>query len=153
MLACRENLSKSGGAMYDCSRGSSSGSARRNAGRSTSGRHPAWRVLLAGTFAILVACGSDDSADETGAGGADSVAACASSAAACSASADAGRPLPGEGLEPTPDFDITNPQRDVPSRQELVDGVATLNGAGGSAASNTSDAGTGDAGTDAGGAL
>jgi len=119
--------------MHDCSRGSS----RRNVGRDA-GWDSRWIFLLAGT--VLVACGSDDSAPQTGAGG--------SNGQPVASSADAGRPLPGEGFEPTPDFDITNPQREVPSRQQLVDGISTLYanaGAGGGAAS-TADAGARDAG-------
>jgi hypothetical protein len=74
-------------------------------------------------FAVLVACGSDDSAPRTstGGGGGQNV----------TGSADAGRALPGEGFEATPDFDITNPQKPVPARDELVESVANLNGTGG----------------------
>jgi hypothetical protein len=63
-------------------------------------------------------------------------------------SADAGRALPGEGFEATPDFDITDPQKPVPPRDELVAGAANLNGTGGysSGGPRSSDAGTGDAG-------
>lgn len=142
MLACRENLSKSGGVMHDCSRGSSFRSIRRNAGHDI-GHRAGWGFLLAGTVGVLLACGSDDSAPQTGAGG--------SRGQPVASSADAGRPLPGEGLEPTPDFDITNPQREVPSRQQLVDGISTLYGSGGSGGTpSASDAGAGDAGNDAG---
>ena len=138
MLACRENLSNSGPVMYDCLRGSS----RRGVGRCAG-----WVFLLAGTFGVLVACGSDDSAPQTGAGGSDGQ--------TVTGSTDAGRPLPGEGFEPTPDFDITSPQRPVPPREQLIEGVATLNGTGGSSggAANSPDAGAGDAGADAGGVL
>jgi hypothetical protein len=99
---------------------------------------------LAGTVSVLVGCGSDDSAPQTGSGG--------SRGQPVASSADAGRALPGEGLEPTPDFDITNPQREVPSREQLVDGISTLYGNGGAAGGTPSatDAGAGDAGSDAG---
>jgi len=90
-------------------------------------------------FGVLIACGSADSAPQTrngGSGGGQSV-----------TGADAERALPGEGFEATPDFDITDPQKPVPARDELVDRVANLNGTGGSAGgSRTTDAGTGDAG-------
>src|SRR4051812_15535876 len=115
--------------MHDCSRGSPCRSVRRNAGRNAG-----WGFLLAGTVGVLVSCGSDDSA-QTGAGG--------STGQPVASSADAGRPLPGEGFEPTPDFDITNPQREVPSRQDLVAGISTLYG---NAGAGGSPAGAPDAG-------
>jgi hypothetical protein len=91
-------------------------------------------------FGILVACGSDDSAPRTsaGSGGGQNV----------TGSADAGRILPGEGFEATPDFDIRDPQKPVPPRDELVEGIANLNGTGGysNGGPRTTDAGVGDAG-------
>jgi len=131
-LACGENLSKSGAVMHDRLQGS----LFQSAGRSTG-----WGFLLAGMFGVLVACSSDDSAPQTGSGG---------QAQNVTGAADAGRPLPGEGFEATPDFDITNPQRPVPPREQLVAGAANLNGTGGSSgrSSRTPDAGaaTNDAG-------
>jgi hypothetical protein len=64
--------------------------------------------------------------------------------------ADAGNPLRGEGFEPTPTFDITNPDREPPSRDELIEGVLNL-GVGGSSGNtrSPSDAGSPDAGGDA----
>jgi hypothetical protein len=61
--------------------------------------------------------------------------------------ADAGG-LRGEGFEPTPTFDITNPQRPVPPRSRLVEGINNLNGTGGSGGSSPGDAGSTDAGSD-----
>jgi hypothetical protein len=91
-------------------------------------------------FGVLVACGSDDSspASSAGSGGGQNV----------TGSADAGRQLPGEGFEATPDFDITDPQKPVPPRDELVESVANLNGTGGdsSGGPRTTDAGPSDAG-------
>jgi hypothetical protein len=118
--------------MYDSSRGSSF----------CAGRSAGWEFLLAGTFGILVACGSDESAPQTGVGGSREI----------TASADAGRLLPGEGFEPTPAFDITNPQRPVPPREQLVEGVANLNGGGSGGGSSAPDGGAdADAGADASG--
>jgi hypothetical protein len=91
-------------------------------------------------FGVLVACGSDDSAPQTSAGGSNG-------GQSVTGAADAGRQLPGEGFEATPDFDITDPQKPVPARDELVDGVASLNGTGGSSSGpRTTDAGADDAG-------
>lgn len=137
MLACGQNLSKSGLAMYESLRGSPlCGVSRTQAGRSVGGG-----FLLAGTFVILCACGSNNGGPQTGVGGGSSL----------PDSSDAGRPSPGEGFELTPDFDITRPQRPVPPRQQLVDGVATLGGAWGSSGVSGAvpDAGA-DAGADAG---
>ena len=139
-LACAENLSKSGAVMNDRLRGSRSVSA--GAARSPShsaGRGASWGFLWAGMFGVLMGCSSDDSAPQTSTGG---------SGGGQSVTSEAERPLPGEGFEATPDFDITDPQKPVPPRDELVDGVANLNGTGGSASggSRTTDAGTGDAG-------
>jgi len=139
-LACAENLSKSGAVMHDRLRGSSSASAGAPRTPSYSaGRCAGWGFLWAGMFSVLVACSSDDSAPQAsngGSGGGQGV-----------TGAEAERPLPGEGFEATPDFDITDPQKPVPPRDELVEGVANLNGTGGSGGgSRTTDAGTGDAG-------
>jgi hypothetical protein len=140
-LACAENLSKSGAVMHDRLQGSpavAAGTPRTPI--SNAGRGAGWGFLLAGMFGVLVACGSDDSAPQTstgGSGGGQSV-----------TGADADRALPGEGFEATPDFDITDPQKPVPPRDELVEGIANLNGTGGSSnrGSGTTDAGAGDAG-------
>jgi hypothetical protein len=88
----------------------------------------------------LVACGSDDSAPQTSTGG--------SGGGQNATGADADRALPGEGFEATPDFDITDPQKPVPPRDELVEGIANLNGTGGASnrGSGTTVAGAGDAG-------
>jgi len=127
--------------MHDRLRGSLSASAGALSTPSCSaGRGAGWGFLWAGMLGILVACSSDDSAPQTssgGNGGGQSV-----------TGADAERPLPGEGFEATPDFDITDPQKPVPPRDELVEGVANLNGTGGASGGGTptTDAGTGDAG-------
>jgi hypothetical protein len=84
-----------------------------------SGHRAALSFLLAGTLGVLVACGSDDPARQTGTGGTGST-----------GQADAGPPLRGEGLESTPDFDITNRQVPVPPRDQLTDSVAALGQAG-----------------------
>ena len=128
--------------MYDCSRGSDRRPVFcRHVSRTQAGRSVGRGFLLAGIFGVLCACGSDDSAPQTGLGGGSSV----------TAATDAGPASPGEGFEATPDFDITSPQRPVPPRQQIVDGVATLNGSGGSGGSGgvILDAGA-DSGADAG---
>jgi len=96
--------------MYDSSPRSSSKNAGHRAGLG---------FLLAGTLGVLVACGSDDPAPQTGAGGSDST-----------GQADAGPPLRGEGLESTPDFDITDRQVPVPPREQIRDSVAAIGQAG-----------------------
>jgi hypothetical protein len=61
--------------------------------------------------------------------------------------AGAGNPLRGEGFDPTPSFDITNPDREPPSRDELREGVLSLGvGGGTSGTRGTADAGSPDAG-------
>lgn len=62
--------------------------------------------------------------------------------------AGAGNPLRGEGFEATPTFDITNPDREPPSREELIEAIGNLNGGGGSnaGAPAPADAGNTDAG-------
>jgi hypothetical protein len=62
--------------------------------------------------------------------------------------ADAGGPLRGEGFEPTPTFDITSPDREPPSREELIEGIGSLGGTGGSSATPPAptDAGSTDGG-------
>lgn len=140
-LACAENLSKSGAVMHDRLQGSRSvfSAAPRTPSRSA-GRGAGWGFLLAGMFGVLVACGSDDSAPQTSTGG--------SGGGQSATGADPERALPGEGFEATPDFDITDPQKPVPPRDELVEGIANLNGTGGASGrgSSTTDAGAGDAG-------
>jgi len=96
--------------MYDSSPRSSLRNAGHRAGLS---------FLLAGTLGVLVACGSDDPARPTGAGGTSST-----------GQADSGPPLRGEGLENTPDFDITDRQVPVPPREQLRDSVAAIGQAG-----------------------
>jgi hypothetical protein len=125
--------------MYDRSRESPFHSAGRCF--PSAGRGAGSAFLLAGMFGVLVACSSDDSSSRTsdgGSGGSQNV----------TGSADAGRQLPGEGFEATPDFDITDPQKPVPPRDELVERVANLNGTGGvsSGGTRTNDAGASDAG-------
>ena len=112
--------------MYDSSPRSSLRNAGHRAGLS---------FLLAGTLGVLVACGSDDPARPTGAGGTSST-----------GQADSGPPLRGEGLESTPDFDITNRQVPVPPREQLRDSLAAIGqaGSGGNLPAQT-DAGAGDA--------
>ena len=142
-LACAENLSKSGAVMHDRLRGSLSVLA--GAARTPSygaGRGAGSGFLWAGMVGVLIACGSDDSAPRTSTGG-------SGGGSNVTGSADAGRQqLPGEGYEATPDFDITDPQKPVPPRDELVEGIANLNGTGGyaSGGSRRPDAGAGDAG-------
>src|SRR5262245_38160346 len=99
--------------MYQSSRGSS----RNHAGLCAS-----LGLLLAVTLGFSAACDSDDSEPATSAGGTSGQA---------TGAAGAGDPLRGEGFEPTPTFDITNPDREPPSRDELVEGVLNL-GVGGS---------------------
>jgi len=66
-------------------------------------------------FTVLPACGDDDSpAEPTGVGGA---------ADAPDASV---RDLPGDGLEPTPDFDIDDRQRDPIGPGEVTEGIDEL---------------------------
>ena len=148
VLACGQNLSNSGAAMYDRLRGSALRSISSGGPVSSSrvpstqaGRSAGWGFLLAGALGALLACSSDDSAPQTGLGG--------SGGDEVIGRADAGR-SPGEGFEATPDFDITSPQRPVPPRRELVEAVAGLNGMGGSGSGTgrTPDAGA-DAGADA----
>jgi hypothetical protein len=66
-----------------------------------------------------VACGSDDPPSRAGAGG-----------GSATGQADSGPPLPGEGFERTPDFDITARQRPIPPRTQLIDSLAALGQAG-----------------------
>src|SRR5262245_27300942 len=113
-------------AMTDCSRGAPF---YRSFG---AGRGAGWGFSLAGTLSCILACSEDDSAPQTGTGGLGND---------VTGSADAGRQGPGEGYEPTPTFDITNPQRPVPPRSQLVEGVYNLNGGRGSPAGIPSDAG------------
>ena len=110
--------------MYDSLPRSSLRSAGHSAGLS---------FLLAGTLWVLVACGSDDPARPTGAGGSGST-----------AQADSGPPLRGEGFENTPDFDITDRQVPVPPREQLRDSLAAI-GQAGSGGSLPAQADAGDA--------
>ena len=132
--------------MHDRSRGTLSASAGELRTPSCSaGRGAGRRFLWAGMLGVLVACGSDDSTPRTSSGGNGTG---GNGGGPSVTGADAERPLPGEGFEATPDFDITNPQKPVPPRDELVEGVANLNGTGGASGGGTptTDAGTGDAG-------
>lgn len=117
---------------HDASR-SASRSASRNASRNASGV-----VLFAVTLGFSAACNSDDDSPGTNTGGTGGQA---------TGLADAGGPLRGEGFEPTPTFDISNPEREPPSREELIEGIGNLGGTGGSAASPApADAGSTDGG-------
>jgi len=97
--------------MYD----SLTRSSLRNAGHRTG-----LSFLLAGTLGVLVACGSDDPARQTGAGG----------GTGSTGQADSGPALRGEGFENTPDFDITDRQVPVPPREQLLDSLTALGQAG-----------------------
>ena len=121
--------------MYDCSLHHPSRPPSRGAGPFAGAG-----ALLAGILGLLVACGSDDSAPQTGTGG---------TGAEEPAPAAAGRGNRGEGYELTPSFDITNPQRPVPPREQLVEGASSVYGTGGSRGSAAPDAGSADAGADA----
>src|SRR5688572_33452969 len=117
--------------MYHCSRGRSAINA---------GRGARWGLLLAVTIGFSAACDSDDDADPgTNVGG---------SGARATGAAGAGNPLRGEGFEPTPAFDITNPDREPPSRDEVLVGVGSLTGMGGGGSSTPApaDAGSADGG-------
>jgi hypothetical protein len=127
--------------MYD----SSSRSSLRNAGRGAG-----LSFLLAGTVAVLVACGSDDPPSRAESGGGSGP----------TGQADSGPPLRGEGFERTPDFDITDRQRPIPPRTQLIDSLAGLGQAGsagnlptqtdaGTDAATAGDAATGNPPTDA----
>jgi hypothetical protein len=95
---------------------------------------------LAVTLGFSVACDSDDPEPATNAGGTSGQA---------TGVADAGNtPLRGEGFEPTPTFDISNPDREPPSREELIEGIGNLTGAGGGSGGSPgpADAGSPDGG-------
>ena len=66
-------------------------------------------LFIAGTVGVLVACGTDDPAPDN--------------ATAAENTPDASlRDLPGDGLETTPDFDVTGPR--APSdRPELIEAI------------------------------
>ena len=139
-LAWRRNLSKTRAAMYQSSRGSSAGSPGNCAGKNT-GRGASRGLFLAVTLGVLAACDSDDSSPPAAVGG---------SSGQPTAVADAGNPLRGEGFEPTPTFDITNPDREPPSRNDVIEGVLNLGVGGGTGnPQSPSDAGSPDAGGDA----
>jgi hypothetical protein len=106
----------------------------------TAGRVAGWCVFLAGSLGVLLACG-DELTPLPAAGG-------SSAQPVTTGFADAGR-LRGEGFEPTPTFDITNPERPVPPRSQLVEGINNLNGTGGTGGAIVVDAGATDAGADA----
>jgi hypothetical protein len=123
----------------------SRGSARQNAGRSTkrnanrANRNASRVLLFLVTLGVSVACSSEDDDPEMSAGGTGGQA---------TGAAGASGPLRGEGFEPTPTFDITSPDREPPSREELVEGIGNLSGAGGSSGSTPApaDAGSTDGG-------
>lgn len=130
--------------MYECCRGYFRDHAGRCAGAAAAAAGAAAGaagrgLLLAVTLAFSAACGSDDDTPTTSAGGATGPA---------TAVADAGPPLRGEGFEPTPSFDISNPDREPPSRADVIEGVLNLNGGAGSGGRTPpqGDAGNGDAG-------
>jgi hypothetical protein len=61
------------------------------------------------------------------------------------------RDLPGDGLEPTPDFDIEARQRDPIGPERISEGIDALqNGAGGTAGDGSPDAAAPSGATDAG---
>ena len=61
------------------------------------------------------------------------------------------RDLPGDGLEPTPDFDIETRQRDPIGPERISEGIDALqNGAGGTAGDGSPDAAAPSGATDAG---
>jgi hypothetical protein len=101
------------------------------------GQRAGLSFLLAGTLGILVACGSDDPPSRAATGG------------PATGQADSGPPLRGEGFERTPEFDITDRQRPIPPRTQLIDSIAGLGqaGSGGNLPTQTdagSDAASGD---------
>ncbi len=111
--------------------------------RSSFGRGAGAWLLLASLACAAVACKDDDDpAEQTGAAG---------SLNAPDASV---RPLPGEGLEPTPDFDTDTRQREPVGPDELNDSIDEIrNNIGGNTGGSTQeapDAGVIDAGADAG---
>ena len=126
-LACRKNLGKTRAVMKIFS---------PTRMRPSFGRGASARLFLSGmlcsTLACLsIGCSDDEPAEETGIGGGTSI-------------PDASvRDLPGEGLEPTPDFDTDSRQREPIGPQEIVENIDDLRGnpGTGNGASSALDAG------------
>lgn len=96
-----------------------------------SGPHLLYRLLVAGTVGVLVACGTDDPAPDNATGADDTP--------------DASlRDLPGDGLETTPASDIRRPRQ---KRPELIDALGSRDA--GPTPPPQSDAAPPDAGYDA----
>ncbi len=134
-LACRKNLGKTRAVMINLS---------PTLQRPSFGRSASARFLLAGILGSAIACLSfgckdDEPAAETGLGGSTSI-------------PDASvRDLPGNGLEPTPEFDIESRQREPIGPQDLVEAIEEIRGGPGNdeRPASARDAG-GDAAADAG---
>jgi len=89
--------------------------------------------MVAGAACFALACSDDDPAPETGVGGSGGVELDASV-----------RDLPGDGREPTPDFDTESRQRDPIGPEQLVEVIDVIrNDIRGGTGSGVADAGPG----------
>jgi hypothetical protein len=134
-LAWRKNLGKTRAVMMILS----STCRRPFFGQGASARLYLAAILGSVMACLSVGCNDDEPAGETGVGGNTSI-------------PDASvRDLPGNGLEPTPDFDTDSRQREPIGPQGLVEAIDEIRGGGGNgnAPAAALDAGA-DAATDAG---
>lgn len=89
--------------------------------------------LIAACTCVAAGCGDDDPAPQTGIGG-----------SAGSAPIDASvRDLPGDGIEPTPEFDIEVRQRRPPGPQRLNEAIDRIRNPGSDASVDQPDAAPG----------
>jgi hypothetical protein len=109
--------------------------------RPSFGRSASARLFLAGILGAAIACLSlgckdDEPAEETGLGGSTNI-------------PDASvRDLPGNGLEPTPEFDTDSRQREPIGPQDLVEAIEEIRGGPGNDGPDRSRDAGGDADAD-----
>ena len=87
-------------------------------------------ACIVGSACLALACGDDDPAPQTAGGGSGSVPLDASV-----------RELPGDGLEPTPDFDLESRQRNPIGPERLNETLEQIRNGGQSSSEGRPDAG------------